>query len=251
MTDFPRPSDFRRMNYGGISVPRSLPQPDQDYLRSPQFAADLARLDDNPEALADLTIRLLGEIALEPRIPRGLGRDRGCGLPQLKDYLPGYDPKKPEESVFVCCSLYGWGNPVGYFTLPVASPAFSRLKAAIEANLASDLFKAAVRRERVRRLENRKFDRINALGSVAYNDVYHREVQEHIALVGGRRNIDSLRIKQIAEQASQAGETLTAPLRARLSARLKALTDGAYRPMFRGSYTEALARFALTHIRTA
>lgn len=206
-----------------------------EFFTSPAYLRELDALGNDPAAMARLTVKLLDHVALDPLQGKTLG-----------DFLKvGSDA----ETVFVALPLNRTVNFVGYFTLPVTSPELPLLAKAIDKNLASRMFKAAVLHRRLDAGNRPRFRRLEKVASAAYAATY-AEADANLPPVSpyASEKAGYERMATIRELASNARDNAYEPAKNRLFARIHAVARQAASTDFQGSYTDMLIAFASRHI---
>jgi len=214
-------------------------------LNSDAFQAHVSALEDDPRALARLTINLLGHIALEPTDGGNIGdilSDKGS------DFSPVFGNGDGND-VWVSLSFYKLSNFVGSFVLSRAAPEFELLRNAIQANFSSKMYKAAEMHRRMEQLVTRRMRKIGDKSSSAYQKAMQAVLdQENPQPAKGwvRPNENTL------ERAYAAGRSASIqrmePLRDRMFARMAAIEAHTAHPDYQGSFEEIKTAFAMQYL---
>lgn len=246
--------DFQRMATGGYPLHILRNADDVAYLRSPQFGQLVQEVSGDPDKLAELTIKLLDEISLDPlaarqrqpyRPARGMKNWR-IAVPTVHDFIEGLDkPEEDDGTVFVMAGLHHWTNPLGYFSLSKASPMLPKLIEAIEKNLASEMFKAAMMARRLENTNHKRFDRFEKAGRRAYDQTLasFADVPKPAQMSEGDWT------EHRYQTAANAVVAATQPLTDRMYSRFRALFNAACSELFQGNATEGHTGFALKYLR--
>jgi hypothetical protein len=202
-------------------------------IRGEVFHRSIELVAAEPLALAYLANQLLQRIALSPSaVQRGhsnvtVDQARGTATFAL--------------------DLHTWSNPLGMFTLPLASPQAQELLRTVDQNLAGPMFAAAAE-------YRESFPAYQLRYGQARRDAYAACESLRMSIVADLRA--TARRQMTAEEEAQlaeAYERAMAPSREALSAmeaRNQALLAAAL-PGFNGSYTECLAAFLDQHLAPA
>lgn len=206
-----------------------------EYFASQDYQAALDTIGNDAGAMAKLTIKLLEHMALNPRDGN-----------RLSDFLRvGSD----SETVFVCLHFNRTVNLVGFFVLPVTAPELPLLAAAIEKNLASKMFKAAVMHRRLENSNHRRFRRFESAARLAASKA--REAAEVSVPAASQYASDESRFQRsrtISEMSNEAYNAAFDTAMNKLLARIGAVGRQAFDPSFRGNYMDMLIAFASSHI---
>jgi hypothetical protein len=206
-----------------------------NYFTSPEYLERLDSIGKDSSAMARLTINLLEHIALDPL--------RGN---RLSDFLP---IATDSETVFVCLHLDRTVNFIGFFVLPITSPELPALAAAIEKNLASKKFKAAVMYRRLSAGNSPRFRRYEKAASAAYSIA--RQLAEETEPPVSPYASDNARLersRRINEYAYQARDNVYEPAKNRLLTRIAGVGRQAQDATFQGGYYDILVAFAKRHL---
>jgi hypothetical protein len=220
--------DFRRLQRETHKC-SDLTTAEIDYLKSPAYLEALEAINGNPEAMAKLTCGMLQLMALNP-LHGG----------EVKDFALGLD--KPEGSIYFMCDLNRVCNPVGYFELPRDNAEAQALLKAIETNLGSRMFRAAVVSRRLERGNSRRYTRFSNQARAAFNVVFSEYRPAH-----GHR--DAQGYKEVKERADAAYDAVYTPLVSRMEGRVRRVCEAAFLSGMSQGWTDILAAIAVRFIR--
>lgn len=200
-----------------------LSGPLAEYCRSGELVARLEQDERDPNAMARLTIQLLQCMALDPLVG---------------DQVAHFIGPAGEGDAFVLLRFNRVVNFIGGFVISKASPAYAELVAAVQANLASRMFKAAQLHRRLDQARKKAEARIVRKGRQVFDAVY----QPGVAALGVRPDTVAERIR-LREIADAAYDAVTVPLQERLRQRVRGVAHQAFAPAFRGNGREMMLAF--------
>ena len=128
-------NSLRTLHHGAHLMPARI----SSFVLGEPYKAAVKQLENNDDLKAFMTLRLLVGLALDP----------------LSGSTPEAFMVQYDDRVGFNLRFHGTVNPIGLFELPVTSGRVPELKAAIETNLNSRMFKAAKMVHRMRRRHSR------------------------------------------------------------------------------------------------
>lgn len=214
-----------------------------EQLRSEQFEDQVQALNNDAAALARMTVALLQYLALDPNVGS-----------RVEDFIPEAHPARRTNAgqVWVNLAFFQTANFIGAFTLESDSVELSLLVKAIQENLDSKMFKAAVL---YRRLKSKFHPRVAAIRKRA-QAAYQRALEASLA----RQNPQPVKgwvrpAAGMVERASEAGaharELVYAPAREHLDRRMESVRKQTAHPDYAGSAYEIQTAFAVQHLLPA
>jgi hypothetical protein len=205
-----------------------------DYFRSSDYLARLEELGNDTRALARLSAALLEHVALDPLHGN-----------KLEDFIT---VSSNAETVFVCLQLNRLVNPIGAFAVSSEAPEAAVLVQAIEKNLASRMFKAAVMHRRLAHGNTKRYRRFEKAARAAFQAAYDKAESTTPQPAYFSEDARYARMRAIRETAEAARAEVYGPLEARLKGRIHAVANQAYSADYRGGYYDILAAFASRYI---
>lgn len=206
-----------------------------NYLSSPAFIEQLDAIGSDPETLAKLSIQLLDHVALDPTYGS-----------KVEDFIV---VASDAETIFVNLQLNRLVNPVGAFMMRVTSASLPALMRAVQANLSSRMFKAAVTHRRLSHGNTRRIRRFEKAASAAFQAAYLK-ADASIAKPSVYASEDARyeRQQEVRAAGDAAYRKVYQPLFERLDSRITAIGRQAATEGYREGFYDILVKFASTYI---
>lgn len=232
-------NSFKPMHFNPAILSASV----QDQLRSEQFEDQVQALNKDAGALARMTVALLKYLALDPNVGH-----------RVEDFIPEMNPagRFTTGQVWVNLEFFKTSNFIGSFTIEANSAELPQLLQAIQENLDSKMFKAAVL---YRRLESKFHPRVAAIrkrAQVAYQRAFYASLaRQNPQPAQGWVRPTAEMIDRASESGRHARELKYAPAREHLDRRMESVRKQTAHPDYAGGAYEIQTAFAVQHLLPA